>query len=152
MTASSFQVQDLDVAETYELRRRVLRNNDPGATVHIREDDSDAAWHLGAVADGRVVATSSYYAVPYRLRPEFVNATQLRFMAVDPSYQDTGVGKAVIGAAIERIRKQGAGLLWANARDTALGFYLHRGFRTDGPSFVEPTSGLPHTVVLLELT
>ena len=152
MATRTFEIQPLDVGQTYELRRRVLRNNDPGATVHIREDDLPSARHVGAVSEGRVVATASFYPIACRRRPEVEGAVQLRFMAVDPDFQDTGVGRGVLESAIAGLKKDGVPLLWANARDTALGFYTHLGFTPVGSSFIEPTTGIAHTVVLLDLT
>jgi hypothetical protein len=57
------------------------------------------------------------------------------------------VGRAVLVAALARLEEDGASLLWANARDSALGFYERCGFEVVPPSFVDPDSGLPHTVV-----
>jgi hypothetical protein len=41
-------------------------------------------------------------------------------------------------------------VLWANARDTALGFYVSYGMHVVGDGFVA-TPGLPHHVVVLDL-
>ncbi len=148
----AFTLRPLAVAETYELRRRVLRNNDPGSQVHIREDDRPEAWHLGAVDAGNaVVATSSFYPVECRFRPDAHRPYQLRFMAVDPDFQVSGVGRSMLNRALDHLRGEGATVLWANARDTALGFYTHLGFDPVGSSFVEATTGLSHTVVIKDL-
>ena len=34
--------------------------------------------------------------------------------------------------------------VWANARDTALGFYARHGFEVLEPGHVDATTGLPH--------
>ena len=72
-------------------------------------------------------------------------------MAVDPSRQGEGIGRAVLDAGLARLAAAGVPLLWANARDGALGFYEALGFRAVGDSFVDADSGLPHTVVLRRL-
>jgi GNAT superfamily N-acetyltransferase len=73
----------------------------------------------------------------------------LRWMAVAPGRQGQGIGAAVILRAVEVLRERGVALLWANARDTALQFYLNNGFsEVAGSGFVHESSGMPHTVVV----
>ena len=71
-------------------------------------------------------------------------------MAVEPAQQGHGYGAALLDAAIARLRAAGARVLWANARDSALGFYVRGGMTVAGDGFVAAL-GLPHHVVLLEL-
>jgi len=147
-----FVVRTLQVDETYALRRAVLRGGSPQAVVHQDTDDAEATWHLGAEdEDGRVVATSTYFPQPCPLAPDVAGAFRLRSMAVDPSRQGEGIGRAVLDAGLARLAAAGVPLLWANARDGALGFYEALGFRAVGDSFVDADSGLPHTVVLRRL-
>ena len=148
---AAYEIRPLELAETYELRRRVLRNNDPGAEVHIREDDRADAWHIGAIADGRVIATASFYGIPCRQRPDVSAVAQLRMMAVDERWQETGVGSAVLRQAMEHLKREGVELLWCNARSTASGFYEHLGFELIGEPFVETVTGLKHQVALRDL-
>ena len=150
----------LRVEETYDLRRAVLRASAPEAVVHYDTDDEPSTWHLGAVdGEGRVVATSTYFPQPCPpdVRPPdacpadvggWADAYRLRSMAVDPGRQGSGVGRAVLLEALARLSAAGVPLLWANARDSALGFYTCCGFEAVGTSFVDADSGLPHTVVL----
>jgi GNAT superfamily N-acetyltransferase len=72
-------------------------------------------------------------------------------MAVDPSYQRGGVGRAVLAVAVDAARRAGAPLLWANARSTAVGFYERLGWRVVGPEFETADTGLPHKPMLLDL-
>ena len=146
-----YDIRPLQLAETYELRRRVLRNNDPGAEVHIREDDRSDAWHIGAIAGGRVIATASFYGIPCRQRPDVSAVAQLRMMAVDERWQETGVGRAVLRQAMEHLRNEGIELLWCNARSSAAGFYEHLGFELIGDPFIETVTGLLHQVAIRDL-
>jgi GNAT superfamily N-acetyltransferase len=151
----AFSVRTLQVEEVYELRRDVLRGGAADAAVHYDTDDEPTTWHLGAVDDGgRVVATSTFFPQPCP-RPEIgasdQGAFRLRSMAVDPGWQGTGVGRAVLHAALDRLEADGVTVLWANARDSALGFYRRCGFDVVGPSFIDGDSGLPHTVVVRRL-
>jgi hypothetical protein len=41
--------------------------------------------------------------------------------------------------------------VWAKARDSALDFYLRCNFRVVGEQFIEPASGMPHHLVVLDM-
>ena len=67
--------------------------------------------------------------------------------------------KALVGqyqsftqAPMERLRAAGYTVLWANARDTALGFYERVGMHVEGNGYVTTETGLPHHTVVLDLT
>jgi GNAT superfamily N-acetyltransferase len=151
---TTFQVRELTVEETYALRRAVSADGRTDLP-HVRHelDVSPGAWHLGAVDGlGRVIAISSYYLVPCPYRPDAERPVQLQFMAVDPAMQGSGVGGAVLAEAIRRLRADGATLLWASARDTALPFYQRFGFTiVEDSEFVPVQTGRPHHLILLEL-
>jgi GNAT superfamily N-acetyltransferase len=72
-------------------------------------------------------------------------------MAVDPGRQGTGIGAAVLAAAVAAARAAGAPMIWANARSTALGFYRRYGWQVAGEEFVTSDTGLRHYPMLLEL-
>ncbi len=147
-------VRELAAEETHPLRRAVSADGRTDLpSVHHELDDSSEAWHLGAVdAAGRVVATSSFYAVPCPLRPEARPAVQLQFMAVDPTLQRRGIGSAVMAEAIRRLKATDARLLWASARDAALPFYERFGFQAvEGSGYTGPETGRPHHIIELYL-
>ena len=146
------RVRPLVLEETIDLRRHVLRGGAADAVVRYATDDDPSTWHLGAVdEEGAVVATSTFFAEPCPLFPEKGGAVRLRSMAVAPGRQGQGVGVLVLEAALERLRDQGATVVWANARDSALGFYARCGFEVTERSFVEAETGLAHTVVARSL-
>jgi GNAT superfamily N-acetyltransferase len=137
--------------DTHDLRRRVLRAGTPSADVTFADDDDPATVHLTARdADGRVVGIASLAPRSCPVRSS-VAAVQLRGMAVEPELQGAGVGRAVLDAAVEHAHACGAAVLWANARDTAAGFYTRAGFEVAGDGFVTTDTGLPHHVVVLDL-
>lgn len=140
----------LATGEILDLRMRVLRDGTPSRDPRYPEDDLEGTVHLGTVRDGRVVATSTWLPRPCPAAPG-ERAVQLRGMAVDPSLQGTGVGRAVLRAGTERAGEGGATLVWARARDSALGFYSAEGFETVGDAFIDEATGLSHHLVLLRL-
>jgi predicted GNAT family N-acyltransferase len=72
-------------------------------------------------------------------------------MATVDSMRGSGLGARLLLAGIEQCRAAGATLVWARARDAALGFYARHGFTTVGPGYVDLTTGLPHHDVIHEI-
>jgi GNAT superfamily N-acetyltransferase len=145
-------VRLLRAEETYVLRRAALRGDDPTAVVHQETDEDLATFHLGAVAaSGRVVGTSTFFPEPFPLDPWRPGAYRLRSMAVDHAWRGRGIGTLVLQFAEARLVGLGARMLWANARDSALGFYDKVGFTRTPRSFVDSVTRLAHTVVVRDL-
>ena len=138
------EVVTLVTTETHELRRRVLRNDDPAANVVFDGDDDPTTVHLGVRDDtGRPVAVSTWRPKPGPVDPSPTDR-QLRGMAVDDGRRGTGIGTILLAAGVDRAFADGAAAVWANARDTALAFYLRHGFEVIGDGFVQAETGLPH--------
>ena len=144
------EVTEISVERTYDLRRRVLRDGDATAAP-LPQDDQPGAFHLGALTDlGAAVGVASLAPEPCPVRPG-ARAVRLRGMAVEPARQGEGIGRRVLDAAVDRADRRGYAVLWANARDTALGFYERAGMTVVGDGFRDER-GLPHHVVVLDLT
>jgi GNAT superfamily N-acetyltransferase len=150
VTGGAVEVRPITAPETHDLRARVLRTGTPSTSVTFPQDDLDGTVHLGAFLEGRLVGIGTFFPSPTPLRPE-QPAVQLRGMAVEPSLQGTGAGRVLLEAAIGRLRAEGVHVLWANARDTALGFYERLGMEVVGDGFVSAETALPHHVVILDL-
>lgn len=138
--------------EILPLRHAVLRPGKPvSASVWHRDDD---AVHIGAWQDEALVGCATVFADAwdgadgYQAEP---TAWRLRGMAVDPSRQGGGIGRAVLAAAIEAARGAGAPLIWANARMTAMAFYESAGFMALGEEYLTAETHLPHKKIVLPL-
>lgn len=132
------RVVEVEVGRTRDLRARVLRPGVPVEEVGFPGDGDAGTVHLAVEDDaGTIVAIVT-------LIPDGAAGVRLRSMAVDPSLQGSGVGRMLVGAAVERMRRAGVTRMWCNARDTAIGFYERLGWRITGPGFVEDVTGLPH--------
>ena len=148
---SDATVVELALTETYDLRRRVLRAGTPSDDVTFPEDARPGTFHLGVRnGDGIPIATATFCVAATPWRPD-ARAVQLRGMAVDSGAQQHGVGRRLLLTAIERIRAGGGEVLWANARDSALGFYERIGMEVVGDGYVTADTRLPHHVVVLDL-
>jgi GNAT superfamily N-acetyltransferase len=143
-TEPEFRVAPVDASALHELRRRVLRQNDPAKSVAEPRDAEPTSLHFGGLLDGRVVVSASFYPTRAPTRPELLSY-QLRYMAVDVDVQGLGYGAQVLAVAERALRDIGAEQLWANARDTALGFYLKTGWELIPDSgHVSEETQLPH--------
>lgn len=147
---NSFVVRRLSLEETKPVRLDVLRRGTPSREANYDGDDEPSSVHIGAEVAGIVVATSTWLVVPWQ-NDESAIAVQLRGMAVSDQMQNTGVGRALIEAGVEHARSLGARYVWAKARDSAIYFYERCGFVVVGDEFVEPASGMPHHLVVLNL-
>ena len=145
------RVEAIPAAATYGLRRKVLRDGRADAAVAFPEDDRPGAFHLGAFGDGRLVAVASFSPEPTPLRPGR-RAVRVRGMAVDTDCQSRGIGRILLQEAVARLRAEDVEVLWGNARDAALPFYRRFGMEVVGDGFVVPELGIPHHVVVMDLT
>ena len=146
----SHQVVQLSLDDIMALRVRVLRKGTPTTHCNYPEDSYPDVVHLGIVRNGEVIATSTWFMKPC---PEIegIAAMQLKGMAVDDLLQTGGLGSALITAGITHARNAGAHLVWARARDSAVGFYEKCGFRIAGDGFIDEPTGMPHHIVVQEI-
>ena len=150
VTTPPFVVRRITVQEAMPVRLDVLRRGTPSRDAAYDGDDEASALHIGAEMSGAVIATSTWLMRPWQNDSEAL-AVQLRGMAVLDSAQNTGVGRALIDAGVAHARGVGARYVWAKARDSALYFYDRCGFSQEGEQFIEPASGVPHHLVVLDL-
>jgi len=135
---------ELAATDTHPLRRAVLREGRADASVVFEGDDEPGTLHLGLEdPDGTLVGVSTWLWRSCPREPADRDR-QLRGMAVDTSRQAGGFGAVLLGAGVERALADGATTVWANARDTALGFYARHGFEVLEPGHVDAATGLPH--------
>ena len=130
--------------ETWPLRRRILRADHPHHTERFPEDEQPGTLHLAAFGeDGAVVGVATFI-------PSGDGRFQLRGMAVDPAQQGSGIGRAIMDVAVDRLRAAGASVVWANVRDSAIGFYERMGWKVVGDGFINEL-GIPHHVADISL-
>jgi GNAT superfamily N-acetyltransferase len=141
--AERWQVVEIAAADTHPVRLVVLRAHTPTKDVRFAEDELEGAAHLGVFDGGRLVGVSSWIPRGLLEQPD-VTAMQLRGMATLVEYQGRGVGTALLRSGVDRAAAQHIDVVWANARDSALPFYLGHGFVVIGEGFIDATTALPH--------
>jgi GNAT superfamily N-acetyltransferase len=135
-------VRRISAAEVRPLRQLVLRPGRPFEETAFEGDDADGAAHFGAYRGAELLAVATLLDAPHPERAG-ARACQVRGMASHPSVRGLGFGAAVLAACVAEARARGAALVWCNAREAALGFYLRAGFRAPGERFEIPGIG-PH--------
>jgi GNAT superfamily N-acetyltransferase len=125
-----------------------LRGNDPNKTVIDERDEEESSLHFGGFIEGRLVVSASFFPST-ALTDAQLSTYQLRYMATDFDVQGKGYGALVLAAAEDALRSLGVQQVWANARDTALGFYRSTGWTVlEGTEHLSPETELPHTVIV----
>ena len=71
-------------------------------------------------------------------------------MATATNVRGQGVGSLLLESGCRRIAEV-APLVWARARDTAIGFYLRHGFSIEGDGFIDEDTQKPHHLILRRL-
>src|SRR4051812_15471520 len=130
------------------LRQHVLRPALPPERSSYAEDDEPTTIHLAAYDDGGAVI-GCVTVFPEGLDDE-PGAWRLRGMATAPEVRGTGVGAALLAAAIDAAASRAAPVLWCNARAPAEDFYARYGFPAVGELFGVADLG-PHRFMRLRL-
>lgn len=130
-----------DIATCLNIRR-VVFTEEQGVSV---EDDvdgrDDEALHLLAVKNGVPVGTA---------RMLLSGTTgKIGRVAVLKSERGTGLGKALIEAACDLLKKRGLETAKLGAQTHAIGFYEALGFVARGPEFDD--AGIPHREMVRDL-
>ncbi len=138
---------EISATDTHPLRLAVLRFDTPTKEVAFVEDDWPGSWHLGVRMDGELVGTSSWVPRPHQGR----HAVQLRGMATTRHLQSIGLGGQLLEHGCDVAHRKGFELVWARARDAALGFYTRHQFAIEGEGFIDETTRLPHHLIVRDL-
>jgi GNAT superfamily N-acetyltransferase len=140
----TYDLVDLSLSDVQPLRRAVLRPwLDTDAKVESLNDHVDGAAHFGVRFAGEVVAIGSISPQAHPSGGGF-GWWRLRMMAVHPDFAGKGLGSVVLDACIRHAAEQGGVAMWANARMTAVGFYMRNGWLLDGQEFIDDEAQLPH--------
>jgi len=139
-----YDLVELSLDEVQALRHVVLRPGlDEQIVVESCNDHLEGAAHFGVREGGAVIAIGSISPDPHPSGGGF-GWWRLRMMAVHPDFAGKGLGSVVLGACARHAAENGGVAMWANARMTAVGFYMRNGWMFDGEEFVDADTQLPH--------
>jgi GNAT superfamily N-acetyltransferase len=134
------QVLRIKSIDTQHIRHKMLRPSGTLEDCVFRGDNDELTFHLGAFVDSKLVSVASFY---FERNDIFSDQYQyrLRGMATLPEYQGQGLSSALLRTAFPVIKQNQCTLLWCNAREKAMGFYLQVGFEATGEFFSVPNIG-----------
>lgn len=135
--------------ETHAVRHAVLRAGKPISSCIFDGDDTPTTIHIGGFYKNKLIAVVSLF----KKKNEAIsstNAYQLRGMAVLEKYQGQGHGRKIIAVAETILEKKNVFIVWMNARESAIPFYINSGYSKFGPIFDIPDVGL-HQVMYKKL-
>lgn len=133
-------IREIKPEDTYEIRHKILRPNQPFEAVQYEEDRFPGAFHLGAYHEGKLVSVASFYQEKH---PAFEDEIQyrLRGMATLEDYRRQNFGTSLLNHAVSMLKQKNIGLLWCNARVNVSDYYKNFGFREYGKVFVSSSTG-----------
>ncbi|MFC0189588.1 GNAT family N-acetyltransferase [Fictibacillus aquaticus] len=142
-------VKFISPEETYSIRHKVLRPNQKLEDCKFAADHDEAAFHLGALFEGKLISIASFYHETF---PEFEKERQyrLRGMATLEEFRRYNAGSLLIQTAEEYMKENDVNLWWCNARTSVSGYYEKLGMKPFGEVFdLEPIG--PHIVMYKHL-
>jgi GNAT superfamily N-acetyltransferase len=140
MADTRVRIQRVTLDDIIDLRHRMLRQGLARDAAVFEGDRDSSSLHFGAFTNGTLIGCATLHASKWDDEP----AWQLRGMAVDNSYQRTGIGADILQSIEAELQAaNGRTLLWCNARVPAAPFYEKLGWRIVSEMFEIPTAG-PH--------
>ena len=126
------EVKLIRAQDTYEIRKKVLRENIP-LSHEFNGDLDEKTFHIGAFYNDKLIGVASFMNAD---SDHFSGVQyQLRGMATADDYRGYGAGKLMMQKAFEILESRSADYLWCNARIVALDFYRKMGLKTFGNMF-----------------
>lgn len=125
------------------MRQEVLRPHQAPATIVYEAEEDPRTLHIGAFEGAELIGTGT-------ILPEGAGVFRIRGMAVRDGYRGSGVGGAILEGLLDHARRDGASLVWCNARTPARTLYARAGFVSVGDEWDEPHIG-PHVRMELRL-
>lgn len=113
----------------YRLRWRILRapwGEPEGSEV---DEIEDQCFHIMATDNQQVVGVA-------RLQYNSTAEAQIRYMAVDSTYEGNGIGRMMADALERAARQRNIDTLILDAREPAVGFYQQLGYSVEARSYV----------------
>jgi predicted GNAT family N-acyltransferase len=130
-----------DIATCRHLRRVVFIEEQGVPEADEIDDKDDTALHLLATEDGTPVGSARLLLLG--------DTGKIGRVCVLKSHRGTGLGAALIRAALTELRTQGMTTAKLGSQAHAIGFYERLGFTPTGPEYLD--AGIPHRDMVLTL-
>jgi len=120
---------DSEFEKYFELRWRILRKPWNQAKGSEQDSEENSAYHLMSIENDQIIGVA-------RLQFTQSHSAQLRYMAVDNTYQNKGTGRSMVEHMETYARQHAANELFLHARDNALIFYEKLGYEITEKSYL----------------
>ena len=130
-----------DIATCRHLRRVVFIEEQGVPEEDEIDDKDDTALHLLATDGGTPVGSARLLLIG--------DTGKIGRVCVLKSHRGTGLGAALIRAALTELRAQGMTFAKLGSQSHAIGFYERLGFIATGPEYMD--AGIPHRDMILTL-
>ncbi len=139
------KIQKIQASDTLALRKKILRPDFSLAQCNYLGDSDISTYHLGCMINNDLSGIVSIYN---RANEDLHSGIgyQIRAMATCEKVRGQGVGLKLLREAENMAFNLGADYVWANARATAIGFYVKAGYKVIGKEFHVDGVG-PHFIV-----
>ena len=135
------RAESADMEAVLDIRARVFIEEQNVPEAEERDGRDGEALHLIAFADGTPVGTARILVQD--------GLGKIGRVAVLANHRGTGLGKALIRAALEQIKAEGLARAKLGAQTHAIGFYESLGFEATGPEYMD--AGIPHRDMVRDL-
>jgi predicted GNAT family N-acyltransferase len=126
--------------------RELVFIGEQGISEDVERDGlDDLAWHLVAWDGEEPVGTARVLGLDAEHRPvppEQAAIAKIGRMAVLATKRRLGIGRRLLGAALELARRHGIARAELSAQEYVVPFYERAGFRAEGERYEE--AGIPH--------
>jgi predicted GNAT family N-acyltransferase len=134
-------IKQITAKETYFIRGNVLRKGQSIESCYFDGDDLETTIHFGLFDDENCIGIVSVFQNKCNnFDQEF--QFQIRGMAVLDTYQNKGYGRQLIRKCELHLNQEKHALIWLNARENAVSFYLKMGYSILGHPFEVAVIGL----------
>ena len=130
-----------DIATCRHLRRVVFIEEQGVPETDEIDDKDEEAIHLLATEAGRPVGSARLLLLG--------STGKIGRVCVLPGHRGTGLGAALIRAALTELRAQGMTTAKLGSQTHAIGFYERLGFTPTGPEYMD--AGIPHRDMTIAL-
>lgn len=135
------QIRQISASEIIIVRHPVLRKGRSIESCVFKGDQEKTTFHFGYFENEKIIGVVSLFESKngtFIVEKQF----QIRGMAVLENHQKKGIGNALIVHCEKFATKQKAALIWFNAREKAVPFYIKMGFQISGTPFEIDTIGI----------
>ena len=138
-------IKKITPEQTYDIRQEVLRKG-IDLPSEFQGDSDEHTFHLGGFVEDELIGVSSFMKTSNSQfsEPQY----QLRGMATLEKARGMGCGKLMLNYAIKMLIEKKTTILWCNAREVALNFYLKQNFKIKGGSYRIPNIGVHYCMYI----